>query len=119
MFSIFPSLLGFESFAPVLLRLVLGSIFIYWGYSNVKKRGDKNAIAIGCGEILVGVLFVIGLFTQLVALISLIVFAVKIYKKISSKQFLTDGVNYYLILLIISLCLLFTGPGFIAFDLPL
>jgi len=119
MLSIFPSLLSFEGFAPLLLRLTLGFIFIYWSYSKLKDRNNSKEISMGIMEILIGLLLIIGFLTQLVALISAIILAIHLIKKIKEKAFLSNGVNYYLILFIISITLLFTGPGFFAFDLPL
>lgn len=129
MLSIFPSLLMLQQFSPLLLRLTLGIIFILWGYREWKKRGSGNggSSVIGKGgvviysmcEMLLGLLLVIGLFTQFAALVSAIIFIRKLVGKIANKAFFTDGVNYYFILLIISICLLISGPGLFAFDLPL
>ena len=119
MLSIFPSLLAFEGFAPFLLRLTLGGIFIFWAYGKLKKRTTNLNTSFGVLEALVGISLIVGFLTQISAMISAIIFIVRIFQKINAKSFLTDGVNYYLILLIISVCLLFTGAGFIAFDLPL
>jgi|SRR3990167_3687342 len=119
MFSLFPNLLAFEGFAPLFLRLTLGAVFILWGYRKLKSRENRNAIMTGSAEALIGVLLIIGLLTQLAALIAIIILAIRLIEKIKGKAFLTDGINYYLILFIISLTLLITGPGFISFDLPL
>ncbi len=119
MLSIFPSLLVFQIFSPLLLRLTLGIIFTYWAYKRFRSHDEKNDIALGVLELVIGIMFILGLYTQVAALISLIIFLVYIIYKIKNHQFLTDGVNYYLILLIISLSLLLTGPGIWAFDLPL
>ena len=119
MLSIFPSLLAFEGFAPLLLRLVLGAIFIFWAYGKLKKRDGSKEIALGGLEAIIGISLVLGFLTQISALIAAIIFLIRIVQKIGSKAFLTDGINYYFILFIISVCLLFTGAGFIAFDLPL
>ncbi len=119
MLSIFPSLLVFEIFSPLLLRLTLGIIFIYWAYKRFRSHNERNDIALGSLELVIGILFVIGLYTQIAALISFIIFLTYLIYKIKNRQFLTDGVNYYLILLIISISILLTGPGIWAFDLPL
>jgi uncharacterized membrane protein YphA (DoxX/SURF4 family) len=112
--SFFPSLLSYQLFAPFALRLVLGIILILWAY---KKFGNQKVYAIVEGT--VGILLIIGLYTQLAVLIVSIGLITLIIKKIKVKAFLTDGVNYYLILLVIALSLLVTGPGRFAFDLPL
>ncbi len=119
MLSLFPSLLALEGFAPLLLRLTLGAVFIAWAYRDFKASpSTRDKVWIVVYDI-IAISLIIGLYTQLSALASAIILGSRLFKKIREKAFLTDGVNYYLILFIISLSLLLTGPGFIAFDLPL
>jgi uncharacterized membrane protein YphA (DoxX/SURF4 family) len=66
-----------------------------------------------------GILLILGLFVQGVALLVAIDMLVRLIGKMKSKSFLSDGVNYYLILFVLSISLLVTGAGFLAFDLPL
>jgi uncharacterized membrane protein YphA (DoxX/SURF4 family) len=117
MLSLFPSLLALEGFAPFLLRLTLSAVFLVWAAQ--KRKGGSRDKQIAVLDLIVGILLIIGYLTQLAALVASIMLAVGLVKKIKNKKFLTDGVNYYLILLIIAITLLLTGPGFIAFDLPL
>lgn len=119
MLSIFPSLFALEGFAPLLLRLTIGAVFALWAYGKLKKRTDAQNTGLGIVEALVAISLIIGLLTQLSALVAAIILGVRLVQKIQKKAFLTDGVNYYLILFIISITLLLTGPGFFAFDLPL
>ena len=119
MLSIFPSLLAFEGFAPFLLRLILGSVFIFWARKTLKSQTEINQKSFAIFELIIGISLIIGLFTQLSALISLFILGYKLIKKIQSRLFLNDGINYYFILFIISICILISGSGFIAFDLPL
>jgi uncharacterized membrane protein YphA (DoxX/SURF4 family) len=119
MLSIFPSLLAFEGFAPLILRLTIGAVFGMWAYGKLKKRENSQDTILGIFEGSIAICFVIGFLTQLAALTSIIVLGSRLVQKVQQKAFLTDGVNYYLILLAISLALLLTGPGFIAFDLSL
>ena len=119
MLSLFPTLLAYDGFAPFLLRLTLGSIFILWAYKKLTNRTDIKITLLGAVELISGALLIVGYLTQLAALIIGIILAVHIAYKIKSRSFLNDGVNYYLILLVISICILISGSGFIAFDLPL
>jgi uncharacterized membrane protein YphA (DoxX/SURF4 family) len=119
MLSLFPSLLSYEGFAPLLLRLTLGSIYIFWAYGRLRNRNNKKEMIFGITELLVGIFFIIGYFTQLVALVSIVILGTLLVQKIRSGSFLTNGVNYYLILFVISIVLLISGAGFFAFDLPL
>ena len=114
MFSIFPPLLTFSSIAPLLLRLTLGVVFVLWAYRKIKINKYQAIL-----EGIIGVLLVFGFITQLASLFATIILGIRLVKKIKEKAFLTDGVNYYLILFVISISLIFTGAGFLALDLPL
>ncbi|MCL5781776.1 MAG: hypothetical protein M1459_00195 [Patescibacteria group bacterium] len=120
MLSVFPTFLSYQQLSPFILRIVLGAVFLFWAYRQIRKH-DKNKVKLiqGIVEGIAGILFIVGLFTQAVALVSAIYLIICIFERINRKAFLTDGVNYYLILLAISISLLVTGAGWWAFDLPL
>ena len=120
MLSIFPSLLAYEQIGPLLIRLMVGITLVYFGYQKTLKKGTSsgsNAKAYGVVEIIVGLFLVIGLFTQLAALLNVIILVIKLGFKVRDGAFLTDGINYYILLLIMAISLLFTGPGFLSYDL--
>ncbi len=120
MLSIFPSLLSWGEVSPLLIRLALGLVFVHWAYVAFRKHGaDSQTKIISIIEGIAGLLIVVGLWTQVATLILAIDLVVRLIKKIQAKSFLTDGVNYYLILLILSLSLLVTGAGILSVDLPL
>ncbi len=122
MLSIFPSLLAYEGLAPLLIRLVVGGTLVWFGYQKVIGKGrssGSNTILYGVVEMIIAFFIIIGLFTQLAALINVVILIIKLGHKITKKEFFTDGVNYYVLLLAMAVSLLFTGPGFLAFDLPL
>jgi len=120
MLSIFPDLLAYQMFAPLLLRLTLGAIFIYWSYKTIfRSTPNTQDKIISLVEGVAGILLIIGLWTQLASLFITIDLIVRLYKKFQNRALLSDGVNYYLILLVIALSLLFTGAGFLSIDLPL
>lgn len=123
MLSIFPSLLSWQLVSPLIIRLTLASILIFWSYRSFakykKEEPDINKKVVRLIESLCGLLLIVGLWTQLVALIIIIDLIIRLYNKYTDKALFTDGINYYLILLVLAISLLFTGPGFIAFDLSL
>ncbi len=122
MLSIFPSLFSYQELSPFLIRLVLGITLAYFGYQKVMKRGQSsgsNSVLYGAVEILVSIFLIIGLYTQLAALINAIILIIKLAFKARNKQLLTDGVNYYILLLVMATSLMVTGAGWWAFDLPL
>ena len=121
MLSIFPSLLTYSLVAPLLIRLALATAFGWIAYTNIKSvkiPGGKFRI-LGTIEMILALCVLIGLFTQLIALFIAIILAVKLAYKVKQGAFLSDGVNYYLILLVMAVALMFSGAGFLAFDLPL
>lgn len=120
MLSLFPSLLTYQMLSPLLVRLVLGAVIIHLAYKGLRHAhlDSKNKI-LAYFEVLLGILLVIGLFVQGVALIVALILLIRIIGKIQKKAFLSDGINYYLILFVLALTLLVSGAGFLAFDLPL
>ncbi len=117
MFSFFPPLLAFSGFAALLLRVTLGVIFFLWGREKYRSVDGNKSYAIL--EMLIGILLAIGYMTQFAAFIALLILGKRLIGKIKHKALFTNGINYYFILFIISLSLIFTGAGYIAFDLPL
>jgi uncharacterized membrane protein YphA (DoxX/SURF4 family) len=111
--------------APLVIRLALAGSFGWIGYKKIKNinaSDDGNASTariLGIVGIVLALFILIGLFTQLMALFIAIILVVKLADKVKRGAFLSDGVNYYLILLAIAIALMFSGGGFLAFDLPL
>jgi uncharacterized membrane protein YphA (DoxX/SURF4 family) len=72
--------------------------------------------------IAVSLLF-LGLYTQIAALVvtlaSLLAVIIKIRVRLAEHQSLSQGVEYYFLLLAIAVSLLFLGAGAFAIDLPL
>jgi uncharacterized membrane protein YphA (DoxX/SURF4 family) len=120
MLSVFPSLLSFQSVGPFIIRLTLGIIFILWAYKALSKpKQHTNNKVIALIEGVASILIIIGLYTQVGALILIIDLIVRLYNKFKHHHLFSDGVNYYFVLFVLALSLILTGPGFLAFDLPL
>lgn len=118
--SVFPYLLSYQQLSPVLIRLALGAVLIFWSYKGLRGTSRSSTkMTLNISEGLVGLLLVVGLWTQVAALIAALGFAANIIEQVRTKKFLTDGLNYSLILLVLALSLLVTGPGWWAFDYPL
>lgn len=118
MVSLFPSLLTWSELSPFLIRLTLGAILAYWSYKHLKSSVTQTR-SIAVVEGITGILLIIGLWVQLASLVAIIDLVIRLIGKIRSKAFLSDGINYYLILLVLAISLLITGPGFFSIDLPL
>lgn len=110
MLSIFPNLLTYGLVAPTLLRLVASVMLAQHGYHSTRMSEVKRRWA-GGGELIAALLIFIGLWTQPAALIMAILILVRPDKQVPTAQ--------RLLMVAILLSLLFTGPGFWAFDLPL
>lgn len=120
MLSLFPSLLSWGELAPFLIRITLGVVLVYWAYDAFHNSlsGTEHKV-FGAIEGIAGILFLIGLWTQLVAIVISLYLIYLLIDKARSRSFMTDGINYYFILLVMSLSLIVSGAGFFAFDLPL
>ncbi len=122
MLSVFPSLLSFQSFSPLIIRLTLGFILLFWTYKTFTKPdlfSTPKTKLISLIEGITSVFIIVGLFTQVAVSIIVIDLLIRLVTKIRNKAFFSDGINYYFIVLILAISLLLTGPGFLAFDLPI
>jgi uncharacterized membrane protein YphA (DoxX/SURF4 family) len=119
MLSIFPSLFTYEQVGPFLIRIVLGLTLAHFGYRKIVGKGQSegsNTRTYGIVEMSIALFLIIGLYTQLAALLNVVILVIKLGHKVKKGLFLSDGVNYYVLLLVMALSLLFTGPGCFAFD---
>jgi uncharacterized membrane protein YphA (DoxX/SURF4 family) len=122
MLSLLPDLLDFSALAPILLRLALGGTFISYGLGELikpKYLPADWAKIIGLWEALIGALLVIGLFTQIVALLAGLELLGYLFFRLKNKSLVPIPIDYLLVMLAIALSLMLLGPGLFAFDLPL
>ena len=122
MLSMIPALLTYQQVSPLIIRVVLGVTLFYFGYRKMIGKGDSsgsNSTTFGAIEMFISVFLIIGLFTQIAALLNVVILIIKLGFKAKSGLLFSDGINYYILLLAMAISLLFTGAGFLAFDLPL
>ena len=134
MLNPFPELLMYSALAPLILRLVLGLLFIDLGI--LKLRGEKEGWlssfdALGLRptnffvplyavlQIVGGFFLIIGLWTQVVALAFVIFSGLELYVEWKAREVLKRDLVFYLLVFAISLSLLLTGAGAFARDIPL
>jgi uncharacterized membrane protein YphA (DoxX/SURF4 family) len=134
MLNTFPSLLSYSPLGPFILRVVLGFILIDLGF--LKFRGERTqwvqvfsayklrpahlfVSLYGAVEIVGGVLLLIGLYTQIAALVFVVLNAIELYIEYSEGNVLKRDLVFYVLVLAIALSLLFTGAGAYAKDIPL
>lgn len=113
--SLFPNLLNYGPFAPVILRLALGMHLLYSAkqkWRDGKLFGKTVYRKIFALLFLVaGALVIIGLLTQAAALFATLFAAIAIFRKERRRE------NY--LVLAIALAVLVLGAGPLAIDLPI
>lgn len=134
MLNPFPDLLTYSFLAPFLLRVVIGIIFLDLGI--LKFKGERSrwiasfeALSLRPGaiftsiygiiEIIGGLLLIIGLWTQIAALIFVIFSGFELFIEWKESRILKRNIVFYTLILTISVSLLLTGAGAFAFDIPL
>jgi putative oxidoreductase len=122
--------------SPLVLRLVVGAVFVGHGGQKLfgwfdgygfeasanafagmgLKPGVVMAALAGGGELLGGVLLILGLFTRFAALNTAVIMVVAILTAHAKAFFLPAGMEYALTLFAASLVLLETGGGALSID---
>lgn len=111
----FPTLLDFGLIGPLLLRLSVSIFILFIGWQRYKKSLSWTAIFYA----IAGALLFIGLYTQIAAIIGIIIVKFDFWMNRKIAKQTAEQIMLYVIVEIILLSLLVTGPGFWAFDLPL
>lgn len=134
MLNPFPDLLVYGLLAPFILRVIAGFIFINLGilaFKNEKQRwvvslstlnisNPKMAVKIlGAIEVVGGVMLLVGLYTQVAALILGFLTFAEAYVEYKDPSILKRNLVFYTMLFAITLSLLLSGAGAFALDLPL
>ena len=133
MLNPFPDLLSLSFFAPFLLRVGLGSLLFLFGFIRLSgkretylerfmdrwpRSGKIRLFSLGGTEIIVGFLFIVGFYTQIAALISIAMALTLLFIK-KTRMLTGNSKLLYFLIFIVSLSLLISGAGALAFDVPL
>ncbi len=125
MLSLFPELLDWSWYVPLVFRLFLGAYLVGVGWMFTKRhagvKGDNSASAfIGGGILLVllGLFFLFGIFVQALGAIGFVLSVVALFFRRGNPE-AAETPRFYLLIGIVSLSLVFLGPGPFSFDLPL
>lgn len=119
--------------AYLLLRVTLGSIFLYFGLRHIQsvprwtaalmlprtQTGRVIALAFAAIECVIGAMFILGYYTQLAALGTLFMCVTLIVLRKQFDTALLESRLFYVLLAGAALSLFITGAGALAFDLPL
>ena len=79
--SLFPYLLSYQQLSPFIIRIVLGLTLAHFGYLKIIQKGQSsgsNSKVYGWVEVMIAALLIIGLWTQLAALLNAIILVIKI-----------------------------------------
>lgn len=119
--------------AYMLLRIFVGSIFLYFGVSHIQRRNEivhalsfplfgHNLFLVwyfALYELLIGAMFFFGFYTQIAALLAVILcIKMLIFYNRFTSTYIPSKI-FYVLLLGASLSLFITGAGAFAFDLPI
>lgn len=128
--SVFPELLFLGLLGPLIIRVFVGVVLLWWGHRRLLRRiRDAGAMVppvhptslkttLGLVEILVGLALIVGFYTQVAAIAGGVL--ATLYFFIARRGIPTPGGRIaYAALLVMSLSLIVTGAGAFAFDLPL
>ncbi len=117
--------------AYAILRIIVAAILLYLGFSHIQHRevlkeqfsqfrfGLVLVWYLGTLEIIVGMMFMFGFYTQIAALLSMLMAIKFMILKGRLASPLIPGRLFYLLLFGVSLSLFITGAGIFAFDLPI
>ena|SRR5579872_302268 len=121
----FPQLFRFADVGFLLLRLMVGAVFISSGFSDLRHPDERGkslgmskgfAIFIGAAEVAGSLGLIFGVFTQLAAIGLILIMLGAIQKKISTWHTgfwgeKNSGWHYDLMFVVMNLVILFTNGG--------
>jgi putative oxidoreductase len=129
----FPTLLSLSFFAPVLLRIVVGIIFIRFGVRTLGGNFHEEALAleyfgvlprkllvycIGAIQIGGGLMLLVGFLTQIAGLVMGVGSLIAAVLAASQSDVYSYTPTYFLLLAVICISLISFGAGAFAIDLP-
>lgn len=119
MLSLFPNLFDWSWYVPFIFRIFLGYYFFNLGLHTLKKSDSVAWKLLGGISSLMGVLFVLGVFAQLIGLISGFLSLFLATSQKEHPRLKLESSVFYVLLSLVAFSLLFLGAGPHAIDLPL
>ena len=111
----FPALLSWGLIAPLLLRFSVGVLRLLASGERYKKEYSWLSIF----YVVSSILLIIGLYTQIASLVAIALIKFDFYTEKKAGTLSREKGALAVLMIVILISLLFTGPGFLAFDLPL
>ncbi len=115
MLSVLPQLFSFQIIAFALLRVTVAVVGFLAGKSRYKKPYGWTSFL----YFIVSIFLLIGLYTQIVALVGIVLVCFNYYTDKKIAQPTAEQKILHIVLIVILLSLVFTGPGLLAIDKPL
>ena len=114
MLSLFPQILFLAPFTSFLLRIAIAITLAYcaWKHSSMSRLWYRLLALV---EVLAGVLIAVGAWTQAAAVIGFCI--VLIWFAFPSTR--SIALSSVFLIMIMTICLIISGAGLLAFDLPL
>lgn len=133
MLSLFPNLLSYQFFAITLIRLAAALAILYMSYRYAFERGEIERASFwpvghiprwltlvgSCIVFIVGILLVIGLYTQAAAIAGMILALKDLVFVHKYPRIMPLSAGASALLFVMCLALLLSGAGAFAVDLPL
>lgn len=134
MLNIFPDLLTYGLVSATIVRLIVGFVLIKFGISTIsthRKAAIKKLIEnkypspetmvwiLGFIKIITGAFLIFGFLTQVATLVAAYIFLNLLIIDDQEDEIFKQTDLFYLIMILLSVSLLFSGAGFFAMDLPL
>ena len=127
MLSVFPALLDYSLVGVFILRVTVGFFFILFGTRltsvawSIKDAGGvirSIGMTYGLAKFAVGTLLTLGLFTQVAAILGIVLSTLTILQDSPLSVNRSDK-QLQILLFILCIALLFLGPGLFSIDIPL
>ena len=134
MLNPFPELLAYGIIAPMIIRVAVCAAFFYLAVQHFRTRNESTELlspmvgslssvagpALALTECMVGLLLVVGAWTQVAALIAIAICIKSFLFKMGRQTLFPLPRSTYVLLLVMSISLLLSGAGGpFGFDLPL
>ena len=125
MLTLFPELLDWGFFVPFLFRIFLAYYILtssvgHWKHVKKVAANEKMSWTLLCFfELLLGLLYITGSYVQPIAAIGFVMAMLAVYLKRTHRSHFPQTNEFYMLIGLVSLSLIFLGPGAYAVDLPL
>ncbi len=134
MLSVFPELLNYDLVGITLIRILAGLVVLYIGLITISTKRPlytsemhlKNhpfaefwPWVFGIIEVLTGLFLLVGFLTQIMAIIAGYLFINLGFIEKNIGKVLNQSTLFFFVMTLVSISILFIGPGLFSIDLPL